>query len=214
MAVGNIIAFFSRYQFPSNLNYSTILTDMAENTSEEPLKEEPENEAASAENQTTNESNRAEAASEDTVAAMAAEVADMKDKYIRLYSEFDNYKRRTAKEKLEFSKTANEGVIKELITVLDDFERAEKSFGEGKADDPVRAGFDLIHQKLRKVLEKQGLQVMESAVGKPLDTELHEAITQFPAPNAELKGKIIDEVEKGYYLNEKVIRYAKVIVGM
>ncbi|MBX2842281.1 MAG: nucleotide exchange factor GrpE [Flammeovirgaceae bacterium] len=144
----------------------------------------------------------------------AIELAEAKDKYLRLYSEFENYRRRTSKEKMDFLKTANEGLIKEFLPILDDFERAENSFGEAKKEkDPVREGFDIIYKKFQSTLDKQGLKEIENPQGKPLDTELHEAVTQFPAPSEDLKGKVIDQVEKGYTLGDKVVRFAKVVVG-
>jgi len=147
------------------------------------------------------------------VEQLQVELAEQKEKFLRMYSEFENFRRRTAKEKIELMGTATENLMKELLSVLDDFERAEQSFGEKKDDDPVREGFNIIHGKLKKTLEKQGLKEMESPVGKDFDTEVHEAVTQFPAPEEKLKGKVIDQLEKGYYLNQKVIRYAKVVVG-
>ncbi len=149
----------------------------------------------------------------DEVEKLKLELAEQKDKFIRLYSEFDNFRRRTAKEKIELTKTATENLVIELVQVLDDFERAEKSFGDVKEDDPVKQGFEIVHTKLEKLLEKQGLSQIEEAKGKDLDTDLHEAVTQFPAPSDDLKGKIIDQLEKGYKLGDKVIRYAKVVVG-
>eukprot|EP01023_Acetabularia_acetabulum_P033315 TRINITY_DN31199_c0_g1_i1.p2 TRINITY_DN31199_c0_g1~~TRINITY_DN31199_c0_g1_i1.p2 ORF type:complete len:213 (-),score=36.82 TRINITY_DN31199_c0_g1_i1:68-706(-) len=144
----------------------------------------------------------------------AIELAEAKDKYLRLYSEFENYRRRTSKEKMDFLKTANEGLIKEFLPILDDFERAQNSFGEEvKENDPVREGFEIIYKKFKTTLDKQGLVEIENPQGKEFDTELHEAVTQFPAPSEDLKGKVIDQVEKGYILGEKVIRFAKVVVG-
>jgi len=147
---------------------------------------------------------------------LKGELAESKDKYLRLYSEFENYRRRTSKEKIEFMKTATEDLIKDLLPILDDFERAQTSFPEAKEDekDPVREGFDLIYKKFKNTLEKQGVKEIENPKGKELDTNLHEAITQFPAPSEDLKGKIVDQVEKGYTLGEKVVRFAKVVVGV
>jgi molecular chaperone GrpE len=144
------------------------------------------------------------------------EVKEAKDKYLRLYSEFENYRRRTAKEKIDFTKTATEKLIEDLLPILDDFERAQKSFPEveGEESDPIREGFDIIYNKFKKTLEKQGVTEIENPTGKELDTNLHEAITQFPAPKEELKGKIVDQVEKGYLLGEKVVRFSKVVVGI
>ncbi|RLD62085.1 MAG: nucleotide exchange factor GrpE [Bacteroidetes bacterium] len=139
-------------------------------------------------------------------------VDEINDKYLRLYSEFDNYRKRTSKEKLELSKTASENVIIELLPVLDDFERAIKSTEDSNDCAAVKDGINLIHSKFKSVLTKKGLTAIES-IGKEFDTDFHEAITQIPAPSKKLKGKVVDEVEKGYLLNEKVIRFSKVVTG-
>ncbi len=143
---------------------------------------------------------------------LTADLAESKDKYLRLYSEFDNYRRRTAKEKLDLMQTAGERIISELLPVLDDFERAGKS-ADGKDDASVLEGLNLISQKLEKTLQSQGLKEMETPVGTDFDPDFHEVITQIPAPKKKLKGKIVDTIEKGYYLGEKVIRFAKVVTG-
>ncbi len=141
------------------------------------------------------------------------EVTEAKDKYLRLYSEFDNFRRRNAKERMELIKTASEDLITDLLPILDDFERAEKAFKE-KADDKALAeGFGLIKNKFEKTLTAKGLKPMESEPGIEFDSEIHEAITKIPAPEEKLKGKVVDVVEKGYLLNEKVVRYAKVVIG-
>ncbi|HVD99183.1 MAG TPA: nucleotide exchange factor GrpE [Cytophagaceae bacterium] len=144
--------------------------------------------------------------------ALKNEVAELKDKYLRLYSEFDNFRKRTSKEKIDLAKTASEDVIKSLLPILDDFERAIKAIGDDEGSKFAKEGIEIIYHKLFKTLESKGLKTMV-AVGQPFDVELHEAITQIPAPSEDLKGKIIDEVEKGYYLNDKVIRFAKVVTG-
>lgn len=141
------------------------------------------------------------------------EIAELKDKYLRLFSEFDNHKKRTSKEKIEFFKTANEDLMSALIPVLDDFERAQKAITPTTELGTVLEGMNLIHNKLLKTLENKGLKPMNTEAGKDFDTELHEAITQFPAPSDALKGKVIDTAEKGYFLNDKVVRFAKVIIG-
>lgn len=138
------------------------------------------------------------------------DLADAKDKYVRLYAEFDNHRRRTAKEKLELIQNANEKLIVALLPVLDDFERAEKSNVE-KTNSTVE-GFLLIKNKLAKVLDQYGVKAMDTAPETEFDPDLHEAITQMPG-NEKLKGKIVDTVEKGYLLNDKVIRFAKVVIG-
>ncbi len=141
-----------------------------------------------------------------------SELAELKDKYLRLYADFENFRRRTAKEKLDMINSANEGLLKSLIPVIDDFERAKQSMDSTDDITAVKEGVDLIYTKFTKTLENKGLKPMVSK-GEPFDADLHESITQFPAPSPDLKGKVIDEVEKGYYLNDKVIRFAKVIVG-
>lgn len=141
------------------------------------------------------------------------EIKELNDKYLRLFAEFDNYKRRTAKEKIELLNTAGSNVIKTLLPVIDDFERATRSMTDEADVKSVKDGVQLIHNKLRNTLAQQGLKELENVIGSPFDTDLHEAITNIPAPNDELKGKVMDVVEKGYLLNEKVIRFAKVVVG-
>lgn len=144
---------------------------------------------------------------------LRAQVEETNDKYIRLLAEFDNFKRRTAKERIELFKTANAETVKSLITVLDDFDRAQKSIDSAVDIDAVKEGLKLVHLKLKSTLNAQGLAEMESSVGKAFDTDLHEAVTNIPAPSDDLKGKVVDELEKGYLLNDKVIRFAKVVVG-
>ena len=140
------------------------------------------------------------------------ELAELKDKYLRLYADFENFRRRTAKEKLDLIGNANEGVLQALIPVVDDFERAMQSIDSTDDLAAVKEGVSLIYSKLFKTLEAKGLKPMVSK-GEPFNADLHESVTQFPAPSDDLKGKVIDEIEKGYYLNDKVIRFAKVIVG-
>ncbi|WP_266365221.1 nucleotide exchange factor GrpE [Tellurirhabdus rosea] len=142
----------------------------------------------------------------------AAELAELKDKYLRLLADFENYRRRTSKEKLDLIANANEGMLVALLPVVDDFERAMQSMETATEVDALKAGVQLIFSKLYKTLETKGLKPMVSK-GEPFDADLHESVTQFPAPSDDLKGKVIDELEKGYYLNDKVIRFAKVVVG-
>lgn len=141
------------------------------------------------------------------------ELAEAKDKYLRLYSEFDNYRRRTSKEKLDLIKTANEDLITNLIPVIDDFERAEKSFTAETNLEAITEGVQLIANKFKSTLEQKGLKVMDNNPGIDFDPEIHEAITQIPAPEKKLKGKVVDVIEKGYFLGAKVVRFAKVVTG-
>jgi molecular chaperone GrpE len=142
---------------------------------------------------------------------LQGELSEAKDKYLRLYSEFENFRRRTSKEKLDMIQSANEQLLKTLLPVADDFERAEKSFKE--KNDKDSEGFLLIQNKFKKVLEQFGVKIMDVKRGSEFNADLHEAITQIPAPEPELQGKVVDVVEKGFLLNDKVIRYAKVVVG-
>jgi len=142
----------------------------------------------------------------------AAELVAANDKYIRLYAEFDNYKRRVAKERVELMQTAGKEIIANLLPVIDDFDRALKAFETATELEPVKEGVSLVGHKLKHILTQQGLTEMES-VGKPFDAELQEAITNIPAPSDDLKGKVVDEIEKGYFLHGKVLRHAKVVVG-
>ena len=144
---------------------------------------------------------------------LETEIKQEKDKFLRLFAEFENYKRRTAKERIELFSTASEDVMKTLLPVLDDFERALAHIDEDKEAEELRKGVLLIYQKLIKTLEHKGLKLMEVKKGDTFNADNHEAITQIPAPSDDLKGKIIDIVEKGYLLGEKVIRFAKVVTG-
>ncbi|WP_316749524.1 nucleotide exchange factor GrpE [Pedobacter gandavensis] len=139
------------------------------------------------------------------------EVAALNDKYLRLFAEFDNYKRRTQKERAELLKTAGKDVIVSMLPVLDDFDRANKAMQGATDVAPILEGLALVHHKLKSTLNQKGLKEMET-LHTTFDTDLHEAITNIPAPE-ELKGKVMDELEKGYTLNDKVIRFAKVVVG-
>ena len=144
---------------------------------------------------------------------LAQEKAEIHDKYIRLYSEFDNYRRRTQKEKLDIIKNASERIIVGLLPVLDDMERAlkfEAAEQEGPSDSE-QEGISLIYQKMMNYLNQQGLEEIH-AIGEPFDVDLHEAVTTMPAPTEDDKGRVLDEVQKGYRLNEKVIRFAKVVI--
>lgn len=151
--------------------------------------------------------------SEHSELKLQQEVNDLKDKYLRLYSEFENFRRRTAKERIDLIKTASEDVIKDIIPVVDDFERAFKASENESSGAVVREGNQLVFHKLVRTLETKGLKAMEGLIGQPFDSETQEAITQIPSPSEDMKGKVIDVVEKGYTLGEKVVRYAKVVIG-
>ena len=141
------------------------------------------------------------------------EIAELKDKYLRLYADFENFRRRTSKEKLELISSASSETVKSVIPVIDDFERALQAFETSQDFTTLKEGVELIYTKLSKTLESNGLKPMNSK-GELFDADIHESIAQFPASSEEQKGKVIEEVEKGYYLNDKVIRYAKVVVAI
>jgi molecular chaperone GrpE len=139
-------------------------------------------------------------------------INELNDKYLRLYSEFDNFRKRTLKEKIDLSRTASEDVIRELLPVLDDFDRALVSMNATDQVEAVKEGVQLIHAKMKAVFTSKGLLEMRT-IGESFDTDYHEAITSIPAPSEELKNKVVDEIQKGYTLHDKVIRFAKVITG-
>lgn len=144
---------------------------------------------------------------------LKAQLDESKDQYLRLMAEFENFKKRTRTERLDLIKTANADAIKSMITVLDDFDRAQKAIESSSDVTAIKDGLNLVHHKLKSTLVSQGLKELENTIGKEFDTDLHEAVTNIPAPTEDLKGKVVDELEKGYLLNDKVIRFAKVVVG-
>ena len=143
---------------------------------------------------------------------LQTELDEQKDKYIRLFADFDNYKRRTAKERIDLIQTAGKEIITSLLDVLDDCDRAEKQLQNSTDLDQIKTGVQLVFGKLRSTVQAKGLKAMES-INTDFDVEKHEAITEIPAPTENLKDKVVDEVQKGYYLNEKIIRFATVVVG-
>jgi len=145
--------------------------------------------------------------------SLEQEVVELKNKYLRLYSDFENFRKRTSKERLDLITTASEDVLRDLIPVVDDFERSLKASESEMDGAKVREGNVLIFQKLVRILSSKGLVSMDDLVGKNFDADTQEAITQIPAPNDKMKGKVIDVVEKGYKLGDKVVRFAKVVTG-
>ncbi|BBE17047.1 heat shock protein GrpE [Aquipluma nitroreducens] len=141
-----------------------------------------------------------------------AELLELKDKHIRLQAEFDNYRKRTLKERMELLKTASESVLVGILPVIDDFDRAIQTLDQAEENSHLKDGVMLIFNKFQDFLKQNGVKEIEGK-DQAFDTDLHEAITTFPAPSEELKGKIIDVVQKGYYLNDKVIRHSKVVIG-
>jgi len=149
---------------------------------------------------------------EEKITDLEGRLEELNDKYLRLFSEFDNYRKRTNKERLDLLSTAGEEIIISLLPVLDDFDRALAAMEKNGVTGIDLEGVKLIRNKLISVLKKKGLEPL-TAIGEPFDTDFHEALTSVPAPTEELKGKVVDEIEKGYLLNGKVIRFAKVVVG-
>ncbi|MCL9980806.1 MAG: nucleotide exchange factor GrpE [Bacteroidia bacterium] len=202
----------------SNLMYKNIV--MASKKSTEKEKEQfqqPENMAENTVNQEQVKGNESELESNQTEDAALVESNDAestqseKEKYLRLYSEFENFRRRTTKERLEWMQNASKDMIEAVLPVVDDMERALSAL-KNAGDSTASEGMELIFKKLYGILERKGLKPM-NAKGEDFNPDLHEAVTQFAAPSPELVGKVIDEVEKGYFLNDKVLRFAKVVVG-
>lgn len=170
------------------------------------------NERDPATTQSSETGDNATDSAESEVIKLKSQVDELKDKYLRLSADFDNFRKRSAKERVELIQTASKDVISALLTVLDDSERAEKQMLATQDIEAIKEGQKLVFNKLRTTLQARGLKAMET-VGQDFNPEFHEAITEVPAPSEKLKGKVIDEVEKGYYLNDKIIRFAKVVVG-
>ena len=191
--------------------FQKMTDDKHMNTDDQPL-DDATTEHTAGEQDTATDAATPEAGASQGASRAEAELADLKDKYLRLAAEFENYKRRTTKERADLFKTANQELMVALLPVIDDFDRA-RQHTQGTADPAaLQNALDITYNKLNKTLEQKGLTPM-NAKGGDFDAELHEAITQIPAPSDDLRGKIVEEIEKGYYLGDKVIRHAKVILG-
>lgn len=190
----------------------TPLTDNQPDTQVNDEQSAEETTTTSTENPTEEAAPNEAAPEQSAEEKLQLENSALNDKYLRLFAEFDNYKRRTQKERVELLQTAGKDVIISLLTVLDDFDRANKAMENATDIAAVQEGVQLVHTKLKSLLSQKGLKEMES-INEPFDTDHHEAITKIPAPNEEMKGKVMDVLEKGYTLNDKVIRFAKVVVG-
>lgn len=183
------------------------------NKENEPIEEQEMKGATTQEqSETQTEAPEVQQTETDPLKDLQAKFDELNDKYLRLYSDFDNFRRRTAKERIDLMKSGGEDIFKLLLPVVDDFERAMKNMDSAQDVPSVKQGVELIYHKLTKELANKGLKVMET-VGQPFDPDFHEALTQIPAPTDGLKNKVVDEMEKGYFLNDKVIRFAKVVVG-
>lgn len=184
-----------------------------ENTDKEILQNENEMENQSEETLTDEVTPEVEAAEELTVEQkLEEELAKEKDKFLRLFAEFENFKKRTSKERIDLFRTANQEVLQAMLPVLDDFDRAMTQISKSE-DEVLLKGVELIHEKLKSTLVSKGLEEVEIKAGDAFDADFAEAITQIPAPSDDLKGKIVDVIEKGYKLGDKIIRFPKVVIG-
>ncbi len=186
--------------------------DQVEEKDQQEINSEAEETASTEQEEKVESESETSEEEEDEVSKLQADVSEAKDKYLRLYSEFENFRRRTAKEKIDLIESANKELVENLVPVLDDFERALKSMEENEEMKPAKEGTDLIYNKFKKVLESKGLKKMEIEKGADFDDDFHEAITQIPAGD-DMAGKVVDVVENGYFLGEKVVRFAKVVTG-
>lgn len=190
--------------------------DIRENQQDQPVKDQVEDvideaidEVEKESEETKNEANAPELTEEEK---LKEDLQKEKEKFLRLFAEFENYKRRTSKERLELFKTANQEVMTAMLPVLDDFDRALNELRKS-GDKNLMQGIELIHNKFKETLNSKGLEAMNVKEGDDFDSEIHEAITQIPAPKDKLKGKIVDVVERGYKLGERIIRFPKVVTG-
>ncbi len=181
---------------------------------EEENKETEENKDQAAEEETSedNEAKEEKEVEESETEKLQRQLAELNDKYLRLSAEFDNYRKRTLKERMELIKNAGQDILMELLPVKDNFERALKSTEESKDVKAIREGIELIYNGFCQFLEQNGVKEID-AMNQEFDTDVHEAVTKIPAPEKKLKGKVVDVIEKGYFINKKVMRYAKVVVG-
>jgi len=205
------------------MNFSDMLKNKKKTTEEEKVASDNQTQSEMEQNVEQAEQPQAEQTAEaeseiqevEEVSAeekLRAELKEANDKYLRLYAEFDNYKRRTNKERIELLQSAGKDVLVSLLPIADDFDRAIKYMNTSSDLEAVKEGIVLVSSKFKTTLTQKGVKEMES-IGTTFDADLHEAITNIPAPSEDMKGKVIDEVEKGYFLNDKVIRFAKVVVG-
>lgn len=183
-----------------NISEEESLKDQVEDILDEAIEEAEEKESGAEEGETSEKEQ------------LKADLEKEKDKFLRLFAEFENYKRRTSKERIEMFKTASQDVIIAMLPVLDDFDRALNEIAKAK-DKNLLKGVELIHNKFQETLRAKGLELMEVKEGDTFDADIHEAITQIPAPSDKLKGKIVDVVEKGYKLGDRIIRFPKVVTG-
>ncbi|GAA4514713.1 nucleotide exchange factor GrpE [Sphingobacterium thermophilum] len=194
------------------LKYLKKIVIMNEKENIQDEKQQNENVEQNEKEHTQEQETSAETPAPSQEEVLSNQLAEMQDKYARLFAEFDNYKKRTAKERIELIQTAGQAVISKLLPVLDDFDRALSAMATAQDIEAIKQGIELVNNKFRKILENEGLKEIK-VIGEPFDADFQEAITAIPAPSEDMKNKVIDVVEKGYTLNDKVIRYAKVVIG-
>lgn len=195
-----------------NTNKDEVLSENAHDNNEQNQNQQENSTENTTEEASANGNNDIVEVNASKIAELEAKVVEAKDKYLRLYSEFDNFRKRSIKEKADLIKSGGEDVFKAVLPVIDDFERAMKAAENATDVAAVSEGVHLIYNKFKTTLKQKGLEEMEAA-GKVFDADIMEAITSIPSPTEDMKGKVIDEVEKGYSLNGKVIRFAKVVIG-
>lgn len=188
------------------LEEKDLETTVDQTVEEQELKEEPKAEKKKEKKKSAKEKKA------DELEELGQKLQDINDKYMRLSAEFDNYRKRTLKEKMELTKSAGEKILVNVLPVMDNFERALQSMDDAKDIEALKEGVQLIYSNFKDFISQNGVKEIE-AVNQEFDTDIHEAITKIPAPSEDLKGKVVDCVEKGYTLNEKVIRFSKVVVG-
>ena len=195
-----------------NTNKDEVLSENAHDNNEQNQNQQENSTENTTEEASANGNNDIVEVNASKIAELEAKIAEANDKYLRLYSEFDNFRKRSIKEKADLIKSGGEDVFKAVLPVIDDFERAMKASENATDIAAVSEGVHLIYNKFKTTLKQKGLEEMEAA-GKVFDADIMEAITSIPSPTEDMKGKVIDEVEKGYSLNGKVIRFAKVVIG-
>ncbi len=213
--MANILQLAVLLQSPTKIfdtHFTMSNKDLKDEVVDETMKNNPEVTSETTNNEASSENEEQEIEERDPIEVLEGKLQGEKDRYLRLFAEFENYKKRTMKERIELYKTAGQDVMVSILPVLDDFDRALKDFSD-ESDDVHVQGMQLISNKLSEAVKQKGLEQTEVKAGDVFDADLHEAITQIPAPSDDMKGKIIDVIEKGYKLGDKIIRYPKVVIG-
>lgn len=184
-----------------------------ENATQEAPQEQPLESKESAAGKSGKKEKRKSTSGADQMEQLRTEIGELKDQNLRLYAEFENFRKRNARERLELSTRAGSEIVSDLLPVLDDFERALRNLRESEANNEIVVGIELIYNKLSETLKRKGLKPMDSTIGKKFNVDEMEAITKIPAPEPDMAGNVLDEVERGYFFGDKILRYAKVVVA-